>query len=96
MEQLQQRLKNIEDALILTCATNKEVLSFREAAKYLDVSASWLYKLTSTKAIPHYKPNGKMCYFKRTELDNWLQANRISTNEEIAEKAQKICLRARG
>ena len=36
----------------------KTVLNFNEAAKYLDVSPSHLYKLTSTKHIPHFCPQG--------------------------------------
>ncbi|WP_332912625.1 helix-turn-helix domain-containing protein [Algoriphagus boritolerans] len=37
----------------------KTVLNFNEACKYLDVSPSHLYKLTSTKHIPHFCPQGK-------------------------------------
>lgn len=61
----------------------KTVLNFNEACKYLDVSPSHLYKLTSTKQIPHFCPQGKKLYFKRDELDNWLQRNRQLTSSEI-------------
>ncbi|MDX2190772.1 MAG: helix-turn-helix domain-containing protein [Bacteroidota bacterium] len=61
----------------------KTVLNFNEAAKYLDVSPSHLYKLTSTKTIPHFCPQGKKLYFKRSELDDWLQRNRQSSIEEM-------------
>lgn len=54
----------------------KTILNFSEACKYLDVSESHLYKLTSTKQIPHFCPQGKKLYFKRTELDDWLQRNK--------------------
>ena len=46
----------------------KEVLTSDEAAVYMGVSKSYLYKLTMRKQIPHYKPMGKMCYFNRAEL----------------------------
>ncbi len=39
---------------------------------YIGVSESMLYKLTSSKEIPHYKPRGKMVYFAKEELDEWL------------------------
>jgi excisionase family DNA binding protein len=61
----------------------KEVLNFNEACLYLDISASHLYKMTSTKKIPHYCPQGKKLYFNRLELDEWLQRNRQSSNDEI-------------
>ena len=41
----------------------KNVLSFEEASRFLNLSKSYLYKLTSGNLIPHYKPQGKMLYF---------------------------------
>lgn len=58
----------------------KEILSFNEAVKYLDVSKSFLYKLTSTNKISFSKPNNKLIYFQRADLDNWMLQNR---NESI-------------
>jgi len=65
----------------------KSVFNFAETAKYLDVGTSHLYKLTSTKAIPHFCPNGKKLYFNREELDNWLQRNKILSSDELNELA---------
>jgi excisionase family DNA binding protein len=71
----------------------KTVLNFNEACKYLDVSPSHLYKLTSTKQIPHFCPQGKKLYFKREELDNWLQRNRQSAADEIDQAAADYVIR---
>ena len=71
----------------------KTVLNFNEACKYLDVSPSHLYKLTSTKQIPHFCPQGKKLYFKREELDNWLQRNRQSAADEIDHAAADYVIR---
>lgn len=79
-----------------TIFTTKEILTAEEAAKYLGVSRSYLYKLTMKKLIPHFKPMGKMCYFNRRELEAWLQTNRIATNEEIERQAQNYCLKKGG
>ena len=54
---------------------NKQILSFKEACDYLDVSKSLLYKLTSSKAIDFTKPNGGKLYFKREDLDSWMLQN---------------------
>lgn len=74
----------------------KEVLTADEAAKYMGVSKSYLYKLTCKQEIPHYKPMGKMCYFNRQELEAWLQRNRVATDEEISQKANDYCMRKGG
>ena len=60
----------------------KTTINFNEACKYLDVSPSHVYKLTSTKHIQHFCPQGKKLYFRREELDTWLQRNRQPTAEE--------------
>lgn len=62
---------------------DKPVLNFKEAARYLLMSPSHLYRLTSSKQIPHYCPQGKKLYFNREELDRWLLRNRQVTKDEI-------------
>jgi excisionase family DNA binding protein len=62
------RLNQIEKML----TGQKTVLSFSETAEYTGLSKSYLYKLTSAGIIPHYKPTGKMLYFKKLEIDEWL------------------------
>lgn len=70
--------------------TQKEVLTSDEAARYLGVSKSCLYKWTMSRQVPHYKPMGKMVYFNRLELEAWLQNNRVATDAELEQQAQKI------
>lgn len=84
--------------LITTNVINatKEVLTLAEAARYMGVSKSTLYKLTMERAIPHYKPTGKMCFFNREELENWLRSNRVAPAEEIADKAAAYCMKKGG
>lgn len=65
----------------------KQVLNFNETCLYLGVSKSHLYKLTSSKSISFFCPQGKRLYFKRTELDAWLMRNRSETHEEIEKQA---------
>jgi excisionase family DNA binding protein len=72
--------------------TSKEVLTFNEAVQFTGYSESYLYKLTSGQKIPYSKPTGKLIYFNRKELETWLLQNRVSTTDEIAEKAQIYCM----
>lgn len=92
MANLEERLEVIEDTIKMAGLATKEVLTFEEAAIFTGLSKSYLYKLTSGQKIPHYKPAGKMCYFLREELQTWLLQNRISTQDELASKAQAYCM----
>jgi len=65
----------------------EQILSFIETCSFLGYSKSYLYKLTHSRRIPHYKPNGKKLYFKRTDLEAWLLRNRIKTADEIEQEA---------
>ena len=90
---------NKEIADLITANTlfcTKEVLTSDEAAKYMGVSKSYLYKLTMRQQIPHYKPMGKMVYFNRLELEQWLQNNRVSTANEISQQAPAYCMKKGG
>ena len=87
MDEILSRLEKIEQLLISQTMLQKEVLNFNEAAEYLELSVSHLYRLTSTKQIPHFCPQGKKLYFNRQELDAWLQRNRQTTTDEIERMA---------
>jgi len=67
----------------------KEVLSVDEAASYMGMKKSQLYKLTCAKAIPFYKPTGKNLYFNRKEIEAWLQRTRYAADYETKAEAQK-------
>lgn len=69
--------------------TQKEVLTSEEAAKYLGVSLSCLYKWTMNRQIPHYKPSGKLCFFNRKEIEAWMQSCKVATNDELEQQALK-------
>jgi len=85
-------LKQVADIVTAnTIFCSKEVLTTDEAAKYLGVSLSCLYKWTMSRAIPHYKsPSGKMCYFNRKEIEAWMQSCKVATNEELEQQARNI------
>lgn len=90
-------LKELADLITANIIrTTKEVLTSDEAAKYMGISKSYLYKLTMQQKVPHYKPTGKMCYFNRMELESWLQSNRVATANEISEQAQSYCMKKGG
>ena len=71
---------------------NKEVLTLTEAAEYMGMSKNYLYRLTSARQIPHYKPNGKMIYFDKNDLIQWLKSNPVHTEEQLNNMARVYCL----
>ena len=76
-----------------TIFCTKEVLTSEEVARYMGVSRSYLYKLTMRREIPHYKPMGKICYFNRQEVEQWLQSNRVATDTELNNQANNYCMK---
>lgn len=93
MDEILKRLEIIEKHVLEQNLILKQVLNFAEAAKYLELSHSHLYKLTSAGNIPFYKPNGKKLYFNRVELDEWLLRNRNNTQDEIEQQAADYLIR---
>lgn len=86
-----QELKEIKNSLFL----QKEVLTFEEACKYCGISKSKMYKHTSSNNISYYKPEGKLIFFKREELNTWLLRNRQSSMDELQREATKYSLTKR-
>ena len=68
-------------------AVQSEVLTSEEAAIFLNIEKSYLYKLTSAGILPFSKPNGKMIYFSRQDLIKWALSNRKSGSMELDTKA---------
>ena len=83
MEEVIKRLDKIAALLECQNLAQKALFNFNETCQYLDVSESHLYKLTSARQIPHFCPQGKKLYFKREELNEWLQRNRQLTNAQV-------------
>lgn len=65
----------------------KEYLSVKEAADYLNLSPSNVYKLTSRRDLPVYKPNGKTVFIRRDDLNRWIAKTRVLSQEELDEYA---------
>lgn len=71
LDSLEDTINKVEDRLY----ASKEILTTSEACAFLGISESYLYKLTSTKKIPHYKPNGRLVFFNLEELKQWAMRN---------------------
>lgn len=97
------RLNTIEDLLkkmikddnrtaVLLNPTVPDVLNLNQAAEYISLTKSAIYKKTSDRTIPHFK-QGKKLYFKHSELNEWLTKQRIATKDEIEKAATDYLVR---
>jgi excisionase family DNA binding protein len=93
MNTIFKKLDRIEQLMTEQIFRQKEILNVEEAAKYLGLSKSHLYKLTSRRQIPHYCPKGKKLYFKKGDLDQFLLTNRKASMEEIDQAAETYMLK---
>ena len=81
----QEELEALKELIEGLNAFQKAYLTLDESARYLGISKSCLYKKTSDKVIPHYKPGGKLTYLKKTNLDAWVENGFIpTTNQELS------------
>jgi len=64
-------------------------LNFNQAAEYLGFSHSYLYKLTSRKIIPCHRPTGKMLFFSKEELDEWIVSSEKSKGKSETAETEK-------
>ncbi|WP_417177029.1 helix-turn-helix domain-containing protein [Bacteroides sp.] len=67
----------------------RNLMTTTEAARYLGLKPSYLYKMMMRRAIPYYKPNGKLCFFAREDLDAWLKRVRVKSQDEINSEAAR-------
>ena len=84
VEELSQELEKVKSVVY----NAKEILTLEEAAMFLGISRSTLYKMTHAQTIPFFKPNNKMVYFERAELLTWVRQHHVLADEQ-AEKLGK-------
>lgn len=65
----------------------KQVLTLEEAALFMGISKSSLYKMTHKHELPFFRPNGKLIYFEKAELLKWMRQNRTLSDEETRQAA---------
>lgn len=88
----------IEDVLQKTSLYLKgeqsEILTIEEVSELTGYKKATLYKLTHERKIPFHKPahGGRRIFFKRTEINQWLESNHFETYEESLEnlKGKKV------
>lgn len=71
----------------------KEILNVEELSDYTGFKKSYIYKLVHSNSISFSKPNGKVLFFERKKIDEWLLKNSHKSNDEIQQEALEFSLR---
>ena len=83
--ELQERVDKLEHI----CYAAKEVLTLEEASAFLGIKKSTLYKMTHFSQVPYYKPTGKLIFFEKSVLLDWVRNVKVKSHEEIREEAAR-------
>lgn len=76
-------------ALKIMAICQKEVWTVEDVSLYTKLSVDYINKLTSKKLISYSKPFGKVNYFDRDEVIARFKCNKISSNEDVNERADQ-------
>jgi predicted DNA-binding transcriptional regulator AlpA len=87
-------LKKLQEIKTLSVIATKEALSTKEAALFTGLSNSHISKLASMRLIPFYKARngGKLNFFSKIELAEWMLSRKVRMTEELAEEAANYCV----
>ena len=65
----------------------KPILNVEELSDYTGFKKSYIYKLVHSNLIPFSKPNGKVLFFERQKIEEWLLSNSAQSTDEIQAEA---------
>ncbi|MCD1118100.1 helix-turn-helix transcriptional regulator [Chryseobacterium turcicum] len=71
----------------------KPILNVEELAEYTGFKKSYIYKLVHSNSLPFSKPNGKILFFDKSKIDEWLLSNSSKSNIEIEQEAIEFALK---
>ena len=64
-------------------SSNEEIFKVQDAADFLGLSKSHVYRLTSEGRLPYYKPSGKIIYFKKSDLILFKTSKHLGVNVSL-------------
>ena len=70
-------------------AQTKQVMNLSEAASYLGVTETILRGWNEHRKIPYSKPGGKLIFYKKADLDKFIDKNKVLSAEQISAHTEK-------
>lgn len=81
-------IENKKSNLIEAQNQLSDFISLNELTVILNCSKSFIYKLTSNKEIPFYKPSKNILFSKR-EIFEWINSSRVTPTNELIKKHEE-------
>lgn len=76
MDETADILERLEEIRTATLLAAKDIYTTAEACMFLGVKRNYLYELVRKRKIPYFKSRGgKLTYFKRKDLEEWMTDN---------------------
>lgn len=80
-------LEKLERIEAILSKTAKTFLTVDDLIDYTGFKRSYIYKLVHLNEIPYSKPQGKLLFFDRIEIDEWLRQNKSKSKSQISNNA---------
>ena len=85
LEDIAARLDNLERSAALA----KNVLNIDEVALLTGYTVKYLRLMIAKHQLPYYR-RGNRLYFNRAEVEDWMMARRIPSNDELMANRTRI------
>ena len=79
------QIAEIKEFIFKQSLVNKEIMNLSEAAFYMNVSKSFIYKLTFNNEITFHKPRAKLIFFKKSDLDEFMLGNKVPSHPKAGQ-----------
>ena len=88
VSQIKGIVKDVLQEVLLSQKNETGTLTVEEVSELTGYKKSTLYRLTHERKIPFHKPahGGRRIFFKREEINEWMQSNRVETHEEYLKR----------
>ena len=84
LENLEELLEQIEHKQsVQDHMLSKGYMSIPAAAEYMDIPVGTLRQYVSKNMLRYYKPSGGRVFFKRQDLDEFMMAGLVPSNQDI-------------
>ena len=82
----------LQESSLYLMSGQPETLTVEEVSELTGYKKATLYKLTHERKIPFHKPahGGRRIFFKRAEINQWLESNHFGTYEESFENVLSL------
>ncbi|MFA4866710.1 MAG: hypothetical protein WC623_00860 [Pedobacter sp.] len=68
----------------------KEIFNMVDFCRYTGFSKSYAYKLTATRRIKYSCPQGKLIFFRKIDVDEFLMGNPIKPMDDINQEVINV------